>query len=116
MIDDWTLFPGGLISNSIEDATMTAMKYVCGLLAASLLALLTLGNAAVAHQFSRQVVTMILNYTAGGPTDIEARIVARHLPKYLQGVKNIIVRNAGGGGGGAPRGVRETGERRGVNQ
>ena len=65
---------------------MTAMKFVCGLLAAFLLALHTLGNAALAQQFSGQVVTMIVNYTARGPTDIEARIVARHLPKYLQGV------------------------------
>src|SRR3970040_1698739 len=55
---------------------------------------------ASAQQFSGRVVTMIVNYSAGGPTDIEARIVARHLPKYLQGVSSIVVRNVGGAGGG----------------
>ena len=75
---------------------MSAMKLVCVLLSAILLAL---GNAAFAQQFSGRVITMIVNYPAGGPTDIEARIVARHLPKYLQGVKSVIVRNVGGAGG-----------------
>ncbi|MBI4291094.1 MAG: hypothetical protein HY661_06425 [Betaproteobacteria bacterium] len=63
------------------------------------LLLLAFGNAALAQQFAGQVVTMIVNYGAGGPTDIEARIVAKHLPKYLQGVSTVIVRNMGGGGG-----------------
>ena len=75
---------------------------------AILLALLTAGNAAFAQQFSGQAITMIVNFTAGGPTDIEARIVARHLPKYLQGVKSIVVRNVGGGGG--VIGVNQLGE------
>ena len=61
--------------------------------------LLVAGNTAFAQQFSGQVVTMIVNYGAGGPTDIEARIAAKHLPKYLQGVSTVIVRNVGGGGG-----------------
>ena len=84
---------------------MTAMKFVRGLLAAFLL---VLGNAAYAQQFSGRVVTMIVNYTAGGPTDIEARIIARHLPKYLQGVGSIVVRNVGGAGG--VIGVNQLGE------
>ncbi len=62
-------------------------------------ALLLLGNSALAQQFAGQTITMIVNYPAGGPTDIEARIVAKHLPKYLPGVNAVIVRNMGGGGG-----------------
>lgn len=42
---------------------------------------------------------MIVNYTAGGPTDVEARVVAQHLPKHLQGVTSVVVRNVGGAGG-----------------
>ena len=84
---------------------MTAMKFARGLLSAILL---SLGNAAFAQQFSGQAITMIVNFTAGGPTDIEARIVARHLPKYLQGVKSVVVRNVGGGGG--VIGVNQLGE------
>ena len=56
--------------------TVTAMKFVCGLLATSLLALLTLGNAGFAQQFSGQVVTMIVNFTAGGPTDIATSTIS----------------------------------------
>ena len=70
--------------------------------------LLTGGSAAFAQQFAGQPATMIVNYSAGGPTDIEARIVARHLPKYLQGVGTVIVRNVGGAGGNI--GVNQLGE------
>jgi tripartite-type tricarboxylate transporter receptor subunit TctC len=51
-------------------------------------------------QFYRgKTVTMIINYPAGGPTDIEGRIVAQHLPKHIPGSPRIIVRNIGGAGG-----------------
>jgi tripartite-type tricarboxylate transporter receptor subunit TctC len=56
-------------------------------------------TAAKAQQFAGKDVTMVVNYTAGGPTDIEARMVARFLPKHLKGVHGIIVRNVGGAGG-----------------
>lgn len=55
--------------------------------------------AAHAQYFAGQDVNMIVNYTAGGPTDIEARMVAEYLPKHLKGVRSVVVRNVGGGGG-----------------
>jgi len=70
--------------------------------------LLGLANATYAQQFSGQVVTMIVNYSAGGPTDVDARVVARHLPKHLQGVTSVVVRNVGGAGGNI--GVNQLGE------
>jgi len=84
---------------------MSAMKPLLGLLSAILLAA---GNAAFAQQFAGQTVTMIVNYSSGGPTDVDARIVARHLPKHLQGVNSVIVRNVGGAGGNI--GVNQLGE------
>ena len=87
---------------------MTVMKPACGFLAAILLAPLAVGNAAFAQQFSGRVVTVIVNYAAGGPADIDARLAARHLPKYLQGVSSIVVRNVGGAGGRI--GVNQIGE------
>ena len=87
---------------------MTVMKLACGFLAAILLAPVTSVNRAFAQQFSGRVVTVIVNFSAGGPTDIEARLVARHLPKYLQGVSSVVVRNVGGGGG--VIGVNQIGE------
>ncbi|MBI2959276.1 MAG: hypothetical protein HYY28_03100, partial [Betaproteobacteria bacterium] len=62
-------------------------------------ALLAAGNAAFAQQFSGQNITLIVNYSAGGPSDIEARIIAKHLPKYVQGLSSLVVRNVAGGGG-----------------
>ena len=84
---------------------MTAMKPLPGLFSALLL---MLGNAAFAQQFAGQVVTMIVNYSAGGPTDVEARVVAQHLPKHIQGVTSVVVRNVGGAGGRI--GVNQLGE------
>ena len=69
------------------------MNFIRGLLAAILIAC---SNGALAQQFSGLVVTLIVNNTAGGPTDIEARIVVRHLPKHVQGVRSVVVRNVGG--------------------
>lgn len=42
---------------------------------------------------------MIVNYPAGGPTDIEGRIVAQHLPGHIPGNPTVVVRNVGGAGG-----------------
>jgi len=46
-----------------------------------------------------QDITMIINYPAGGPSDIEGRIVAQHLPAHIPGRPNIVIKNAGGAGG-----------------
>jgi len=62
-------------------------------------AMLHVGIAAHAQNFTGQYVNMIVNYSAGGPTDIEARIVGQFLPKYLPGVRGVVVRNVGGAGG-----------------
>jgi tripartite-type tricarboxylate transporter receptor subunit TctC len=42
---------------------------------------------------------MIVNYPAGGPTDLEGRIVALHLPAHIPGNPTIVVKNVGGAGG-----------------
>jgi len=44
-------------------------------------------------------VNFIINFAAGGPTDIEGRIVARHLAKHIPGNPTIIVQNMAGAGG-----------------
>ncbi len=71
-------------------------------------ALLAVAGTACAQQFAGQNVNVIVNFSAGGPTDVEARVVARHLPKYLPGISSMIVRNVGGGGGNI--GVNQLGE------
>jgi hypothetical protein len=56
------------------------------------------GNAE-AQYYKGKTITMIVNYPAGGPSDLEARIVAQHLPAHVPGKPTIVVKNVGGAGG-----------------
>jgi tripartite-type tricarboxylate transporter receptor subunit TctC len=56
-------------------------------------------DAALAQFYKGKTITMIINYPAGGPSDIEGRIVAQHLPKHIPGNPTIVVKNISGGGG-----------------
>ena len=42
---------------------------------------------------------MIINYPAGGPNDIEGRIIAQHLPNHIPGKPTVVVKNVSGAGG-----------------
>jgi tripartite-type tricarboxylate transporter receptor subunit TctC len=44
-------------------------------------------------------VNFIINFAAGGPTDIEGRIVARHLAKHIPGQPTVVPQNMAGAGG-----------------
>src|SRR5262245_60307205 len=63
------------------------------------LAALAFANDAQAQFYKGKTVTMIINYPAGGPTDIEGRIVAQHLPAHIAGKPTIVIKNVGGAGG-----------------
>ena len=65
---------------------------------AMLAAAVPLGGAN-AQFYKGKTITMIVNYPAGGPTDIEGRIVAQHLPAHIPGSPTVVVRNVGGAGG-----------------
>jgi tripartite-type tricarboxylate transporter receptor subunit TctC len=54
---------------------------------------------ALAQFYKGKTITMIINYPAGGPTDIEGRIVAQHLPAHIPGNPTIVIKNVGGAGG-----------------
>jgi tripartite-type tricarboxylate transporter receptor subunit TctC len=66
-----------------------------------LMAVLMIGfsPSAFAQFYKGKTITMIINYPAGGPSDIEGRIVAQHLPGHLAGKPNIVIKNVGGAGG-----------------
>jgi tripartite-type tricarboxylate transporter receptor subunit TctC len=49
--------------------------------------------------YQGKTLTMVINFAAGGPTDIEGRVMAKHLSKHIPGQPTIIVQNMGGGGG-----------------
>jgi tripartite-type tricarboxylate transporter receptor subunit TctC len=63
------------------------------------LALSVISDTALAQFYKGKTVTMIVNYPAGGPTEIEGRIVAQHLPNHIPGKPTVIVKNVGGAGG-----------------
>ena len=55
--------------------------------------------AAQAPFYQGKNITFLINFAAGGPTDIEGRIVARHLAKHIPGNPVVIVQNMAGAGG-----------------
>ena len=59
----------------------------------------SLPRSAEAQLYKGKTITMIVNYPAGGPTDLEGRIVATHLPNHVPGNPSIVVKNVGGAGG-----------------
>jgi putative tricarboxylic transport membrane protein len=44
-------------------------------------------------------LTVLINFASGGPTDIEGRLFAKHLARYVEGEPNIIIQNMEGAGG-----------------
>ena len=44
-------------------------------------------------------LTIMINFAPGGPTDIEGRLLARHIAKHIDGQPLIIVQNMDGAGG-----------------
>jgi len=44
-------------------------------------------------------LSLVINFAAGGPTDIEGRLFAKHLVKHLESNPSIVVQNMDGAGG-----------------
>src|SRR5436190_12633199 len=44
-------------------------------------------------------ITLLINFAAGGPTDIEGRLFAKYLLRHLDGAPGMIVQNMDGAGG-----------------
>ncbi len=68
-------------------------------LSIALLTILFAAGPAAAQSFSGKTIIEIVNYPPGGPTDIEGRIVAKHLPDHIPGHPGVIVKNMGGAAG-----------------
>jgi tripartite-type tricarboxylate transporter receptor subunit TctC len=69
--------------------------------AALLLALLSAATPAIAQQGERfpREITLYVGTEPGGGYDLNARMVARHMPRHLPGTPTIIVQNMPGAGG-----------------
>lgn len=66
-----------------------------------LAALILMGFAAQgqAEYYENKRVTVLVNYGAGGTTDIIARVIAKHLGRFIPGNPELIVKNMPGAGG-----------------
>src|SRR5262245_25274268 len=66
-------------------------------------ALLLAGVATCAHAqepyYKGKRVTVLINFAAGGPTDIEGRLFAKYLGRHIEGAPTVIVQNMDGAGG-----------------
>ena len=77
----------------IREETMKLLKTLAGAAAA----LSILAASAVAQTYPERSITMVVPFSAGGPTDTVARLVAESMSKDLG--QQIIVENVGGAGG-----------------
>lgn len=73
----------------------------CSRIALALVGLLLWPGLLGAQQpyYQGKSLNLLVDFSAGGPTDIECRIYARHLKKHLPGDPRIIVTNRPGAGG-----------------
>lgn len=52
-----------------------------------------------ADYYKGKKLTILVGYNPGGGTDLESRIMAKHIVKYLPGKPNVVIQNIPGGGG-----------------
>jgi tripartite-type tricarboxylate transporter receptor subunit TctC len=69
------------------------LKTIIVLAGLSLLGVLPAG----AQQYPNRVITVVVPFTAGGPTDTVARLIAQPMTKMLK--QQVIIENVGGAGG-----------------
>jgi tripartite-type tricarboxylate transporter receptor subunit TctC len=63
-----------------------------------LIALLTSISAHAENFFEGKTVTVITSTGVGGTYDLTARLIARHMPRYIPGNPTMVVQNMPGGG------------------
>ena len=49
--------------------------------------------------YEGKTLTVLINYAPGGPTDVEGRLLARHLARHVAGNPSVVVQNMAGAGG-----------------
>src|SRR5260221_7057469 len=70
-------------------------SFICIVAAAA--ALVAASQSASAQQYPTRPITVVVPFTAGGPTDVLTRLLGQHMSQTLG--QQIVVENVGGGGG-----------------
>jgi tripartite-type tricarboxylate transporter receptor subunit TctC len=60
--------------------------------------LLLQGSSYGANYYDGKTITIVVGYKPGGGYDQYARLIAKHLPKYIPGNPTVIIQNMPGGG------------------
>ena len=86
------------MSGTVARTAARAAALICGGLGTMLMAA---GAAAQSVEpfYKGRTVTMLVGTSPGGINDISARLVARHLGRFIPGGPSIVVQNNPGGGG-----------------
>jgi len=80
----------------MKRATRAALVALC---TAASLALGVLGAAAQEPYYKGKRLTVLINFAAGGPTDIEGRLFAKYLARHVDVQPTVSVQNMDGAGG-----------------
>jgi len=78
---------------------MKLLKHSAFGIMAAAVAVTGLSVSADAQYFKGKRVNIIINYGAGGNTDIQGRMVMRHMKKYIKGNPRLVFRHVSGAGG-----------------
>jgi tripartite-type tricarboxylate transporter receptor subunit TctC len=82
----------------MPDATPSYARYGIVPALAALLCATTAQADPIEDFYKGRTVTVVTSTGVGGPFDLTARALAKHMPKYLPGRPTMIVRNMPGGG------------------
>lgn len=74
-------------------------RSVLALFGAVAVTAIAFATPASAQFYKGKTLTLLINYPPGGPTDIEGRIIARHIANHIPGAPTVIVKNMGGASG-----------------
>jgi tripartite-type tricarboxylate transporter receptor subunit TctC len=78
---------------------MASRRVQIALAAALLVAAVASDARAEEPYYKGKRLTVLVNFAAGGPADIESRIFAKHLVKHIDGQPTLVVQNMDGAGG-----------------
>jgi tripartite-type tricarboxylate transporter receptor subunit TctC len=103
----WHDIEAGMLVDRQKDRLMSSTwniwsRWIRWSLACLLLALVSIGPGAAQNSieefYKGRQINLIVGYGPGGGYDITARLVARHLGKYVPGHPNVVVQNMVGAG------------------
>jgi hypothetical protein len=93
-------FPGAAAPDKLDDQDRDGQTMLLVRAAIALCAVLASIAAQADEPFYKgKRLTILINFAAGGPTDIEGRLFAKHLARHIDGAPSIIIQNMDGAGG-----------------